>query len=132
MGLFQSKSSVKRSTFQRSFTSRGEQECKDILSKLYPQHQFQRVRPNFLKNPKTGRNLELDCYCPELKLAVEYQGRQHYYYDSHFHKSKKEFYEQLERDHIKQALCIQNGIRLIQVPYTVPNIEEYLQWMLKK
>jgi hypothetical protein len=32
------------------------------------------VRPDFLKNPATGRNLEIDCFNNQLKIGLEYQG----------------------------------------------------------
>ena len=35
------------------------------------------LRPQWLKNPKTGRCLELDIYYPDLKFAIEVQGFQH-------------------------------------------------------
>jgi very-short-patch-repair endonuclease len=107
-------------------------ECQKALQDLYPRYQFEKVRPPFLRNPRTGRNLELDFYCPELRLAVEFQGRQHYVYDKHFHKSQEDFYEQLERDRIKQELCTQHGIRLITVPYTVSDVKEYLRWTTRR
>ena len=57
--------------------SKGEQKCKETLEKIYGK-EFLCVRPDFLRNPETNRKLELDCYNEELKLAVEYNGIQHY------------------------------------------------------
>jgi lipopolysaccharide biosynthesis glycosyltransferase len=37
-----------------------------------------KIRPAWLKNPKTNRRLELDCFSEKLKLAIECQGPQHY------------------------------------------------------
>jgi len=34
-------------------------------------------RPDFLKNPKSGHNLEYDFYIPEAKVAFEIQGIHH-------------------------------------------------------
>lgn len=36
------------------------------------------IRPSWLKNPRTGRNLEIDIYFKSSKIAVEYNGIQHY------------------------------------------------------
>lgn len=77
------------------------------------------IRPDFLRNPNTGKNLELDCYTPRNKTAVEYDGIQHYEYPNPFHRSKKEFNSQVTRDRIKEKLCEENNINLIRVPYTV-------------
>jgi hypothetical protein len=101
---------------------KGEQETCQALEKIYGKP-FVSVRPNFLKNPQTGRNLELDCYNDELKIAAEYNGIQHYVYPNPFHKTEEEFQKQVTRDEIKYQLCEDNGVYLITVPYTVP-IEE--------
>lgn len=108
----------------------GESKCRQVLESLFPGYTFATVRPDFLKNPKTGRNLELDCYCPDLNLAVEYQGEQHYRYPNPYHHSAEDFYGQLERDRIKQELCTRHGVTLIQVPYSVGSIRNYLTWLV--
>lgn len=110
-------------------TSRGEAECRRVLQKYFKKP-FNNCRPDFLRNPVTGGkfNLELDCYDNSLKLAVEYNGAQHYKYIPYFHKNKEAFLNQKYRDELKNHLCIQNNVKLINVPYTVPikNIEEFL------
>lgn len=113
-------------------TSHGEQVCKDFLEKTF-QTRFHKMRPAFLKNPITGQELELDCYNEKLKLAVEYNGQQHYKYIPYFHKSRDSFYNQKYRDKIKRDICKDKGITLIEVPYTeTHNIEEYLSRKLKE
>ena len=112
-------------TIKQSFCSVGEKTCRKVLEKKF-RRPFPKARPHFLRNAITGTNLELDCYNEELKLAVEYNGQQHYKYSPYFHKTKEAFHNQLYRDDIKKRLCKQNNIHLIEVPYTVSNIEEYL------
>lgn len=71
--------------------------CGDVLQgKAIYNH-----RPDWLKNEKTGKNLELDIFYPELKLAIEANGI--------FHK----LYSQKLRDSLKKSLCVKNGIKLI-------------------
>ena len=115
--------------------SKGEIECRRVLEKIFGKS-FSKSRPDFLRNPVTGNsfNLELDCYCPELKLAVEYNGIQHYKYTPYFHKNKDAFTNQKYRDYIKKEKCLQNGILLIDVPYSVKikDIENFLINKLKK
>ena len=114
--------------------SNGEIECRQVLRKIFNKP-FNKTRPNFLNNSVTGGdyNLELDCYDDELRLAIEYNGRQHYDYIPFFHKNKEAFYNQKYRDELKRRMCKDNNIILIEVPYTVKkeNIESYLITKLK-
>lgn len=107
-----------------NFVSRGQQICKLTMEALY-HVPFTTARPNYLVNPETGHNLELDCYNEQLKLAVEYNGKQHYFYDEdkkdRFHKTKEDFLALIRRDDYKQRLCQKYKIYLIVVPYTVKN-----------
>ena len=100
--------------------SKGEAECRRALQHLFGKP-FPSQRPDFLRNPVTGGhfNLELDCYNAELKLAVEYNGVQHYKYVPYFHRNKDHFMNQKYRDDMKRRMCKQNGITLIEVPHTV-------------
>jgi len=115
--------STSRRPTRRSQTSSGEFRCKEFIEFFF-QKSFQKIRPDFLKNPVTGENLELDLYNDELKLAVEYNGAQHYHYNSFMHKNSKDrFQNQQYRDLIKKDLCAKEGIRLIVVPYTIETDE---------
>ena len=71
---------------------------------------FPTVRPEWFKNPVTNKKLELDGYCEELRLAFEYQGRQHSSNDTEF---GGDYLHQQERDQYKVDLCREHGIRLI-------------------
>lgn len=100
--------------------SKGERLCKNYLEYVF-ERPFQKVRPPFLYNTVTNANLELDMFNPELRLACEYHGRQHYEYDGFMHgNSRANFHNQLYRDKEKMELCAKNGVQLIVVPYTVP------------
>ena len=109
--------------------SKGELECRRVLQNIF-QRPFDKNRPDFLRNSVTGNkhNLELDCYNKQLRLAVEYNGRQHYDYIPYFHRNKEAFYNQKYRDEIKKRICKDLNITLIEVPYTVKhrNIQKYL------
>ena len=111
--------------------SKGETQCRDIVSKIFHKP-FIKVRPEFLKNNVTGKNLELDIYNDELKLAIEYNGRQHYDHIPFFHKSYEHFRAQKYRDEIKRMLCKQNGIYLIEVRYDCPDVDTFLKLEAQK
>lgn len=101
------------------FESKGEKICRDTMEKIYGVP-FINVRPSWLKNPLTNRNLELDCYNEKLKLAVEYGGEQHFKWCSFAKQSYTDFRNQVYRDRIKVELCKEHGVYLIVVPYNVP------------
>ena len=111
--------------------SRGEDICRRVLETFYGVP-FQPARPDFLVNPETMRNLELDMYNPDLKLALEYNGVQHYKYPNKFHRSREEHEAQKKRDRIKAEACEKAGINLIIVPYTVPytDIPKFLEELI--
>ena len=115
--------------------SAGEKECRRVLQRIF-RKPFPSRRPDFLRNPVTGGNfnLELDCYNAELALAVEYNGRQHYEYTPHFHRNKEHFLNQKYRDDMKRRITNQNRVVLIEVPYTVkvPKIQSFLVQELRK
>ncbi len=114
--------------------SKGEVECRKVLQTLF-KRPFNKKRPDFLRNSVTGntQNLELDCFCEELKLAVEYNGIQHYKYIPFFHRNKDAFTNQKYRDELKRRMCKDHGIILIEVPYTVsiPEIKKFIMSELR-
>jgi len=115
--------------------SKGEIETKRVLEKIFNKP-FDKIRPDFLNNPVTGgmHNLEIDCYNNDLKLGVEYNGVQHYKFTPFFHKNKESFHNQKYRDELKRRMCKDNGVYLIEVPYTVQHsdIEKFLKQELYK
>lgn len=117
--------------YKNARVSKGEKICKQVLEEIYGK-KFITVRPNFLKNPETNRNLELDCYNHELKIAVEYNGVQHYVWPNFTGQTKEEFTKQLRRDKFKVEQCDKNGVYLITVPYNVPHnmIKDYIIYYL--
>jgi len=115
--------------------SEGELECRRVLREMF-HRPFHKDRPDFLRNPVTGGNfnLELDCFDPELRIAVEYNGAQHYKYIPFFHKNKEAFLNQKYRDQMKRQMCKENGILLIEVPHTIKkeHIRSFLQKELRR
>ena len=99
--------------------SKGEKKCKEFVEFITGKR-FDKVRPEFLKNPVTGHPLELDLYNEELRLAIEYNGSQHYQFNAMMHNNSKDrFQNQQYRDHIKKQLCDQ-----LQLDYPLqPNLD---------
>lgn len=111
----------------KRFVSKGEQECKRVMEEIYGV-EFKSVRPTWLRNPETGCNLELDCYNEDLRLAVEYNGEQHYNWPNYTNQSFEQFIKQARRDIFKREMCDRRGVYLISVPYLIPisKIKEYI------
>ena len=64
-----------------------------------------------------------------MKLAVEYNGIQHYKYVKFFHRNKEHFLNQKYRDEMKKNMCKNNQITLIEVPYYIQynDIENFIK-----
>lgn len=93
-----------------------EEECRLIFEDIY-----KKPFPSVWKSMRDARirgRLQLDGYNEELKIAFEFNGRQHYEYPNHWHKSKREFKAQQFRDTFKREKCKELGITLIEIPYT--------------
>lgn len=116
--------------------------CSIIIQSLTGER-FQSIRPSWLKNPLTGRNMEIDNYNESLSLGIEYNGKQHYVYTPHFHKDAycaydgkvvpgtRHFELQVFRDEMKKSLCDSHGITLLIVPYTIKK-EDLVSYILNK
>lgn len=91
----------------------GEELVRAAMIECFPNKTFERIRPEWLNK------LELDGYDPDLKLAFEYQGIQHFKYVPHFHREDGQFESQLARDVYKRECCIRMGIKLLEIPYMI-------------
>lgn len=89
---------------------KSEQTCR-MIYQYFVRQPFMSCYPKFLGI------LQLDGYCKKYELAFEYNGIQHYTFQSFFHKTYQEFEKQLERDYRKKELCKRYGIILMVVPY---------------
>jgi len=122
---------IKHMESRTALESRGESLCRSILEKYFNKP-FPSSRPDFLNNPETGKNLEIDCFNEELSLGLEYNGGQHYDWPNKFHKTYEEFEAQRRRDQLKREICNKSGIYLITVPYRIPHhrLPEYIEYYL--
>lgn len=97
-----------------------------VLDEVLPgQYYIRNGYYSFLMSPK-GRPMQYDIYYPDLKLAFEYQGKQHYRYSSYFFKDKKQFKYLQKCDQLKKKLSKELGITLIVIDYKKKITPEYI------
>jgi hypothetical protein len=99
-----------------------EEQCKNIVECVF--------NKPFQKAPRWDSpiDMELDMYNKELQIAVEFNGQQHYYFPTKYHKTIDKFNNQIKRDKLRQQKCKDNGITLIAIPYWLS--KEEVTWLL--
>lgn len=102
-------------------SSLGESKIVDILNKEHIK--FER---EYIFNDLRHGAYRFDFYLPRRKIAIEFQGQQHYIFTPHFHKTKTDFKKSQERDRRKISYCLAHNIKLYCIPYwELDNIDTY-------
>lgn len=99
----------------RRYRSIGEEYCCKALEFILNTNVINNIRMNEMRNPNTGRNLELDCWAPEYRIAVEYDGINHRQFVPHFHGTIEKFHKVQANDRLKDILSTNANINLIRV-----------------
>lgn len=94
---------------------KNERRCRRILEDIF-KVDFPTVRPNWLKNPGTKRNLEIDCYNHALRIGLEYSPDASHGALGSFHKTRESLIYQIRKDQWKVKRCKELGITLVVVP----------------
>lgn len=85
-------------------------------------------------SPEWLGRMRLDIYLPELKLAIEHQGEQHYRPIAAF-GGEEAYARVVERDALKRQLCQANGVEVVDVRFdaaiTKPALRQRLQRYLQ-
>ena len=85
------------------------------IKKIFNEYEvIQQFKPYFLYVNKG--QLSFDAYIPKLKIAFEYQGKQHYEPIEYF-GGEESFKKQQYRDKIKKEISKKNNVKLIYVNY---------------
>ena len=109
---------------------RREDELYRLVARLFPTKMIRREA----SPPWLGRQ-RLDIYIPELKLAIEHQGEQHYRPIGAF-GGDQAFATLQERDKRKRTLCQEHGVTVVDIgfdtPLTMPILRSRLRrWLTK-
>lgn len=77
-----------------------------------------------------------DFYLPKYNSLIEYDGKQHYmpvnFCGCSDEDAQKTYIKLKNNDMIKNKYCLNNNIKLIRIPYTIKNVEEYLNEQLQE
>ena len=106
-----------------SFESKGAKKVRKIL---------EAAKVDFQQEARVGDTLlRFDFYIDSLKVAIEFNGKQHYEEIPFFNSSLEEY---VERDIRKKKYCLENNIELIVIPYfyTDEQIKECLLPLINK
>lgn len=79
---------------------------------------FEKIRPDWLQNPHSGKNMELDMYCEELNLAFEYNGIHHY--KAIFGEERLALVQ--FKDQLCVELCKKQGVTLHTIKYLTDKV----------
>ena len=117
---------------------------KRLLDEIFPGEKVQdNERYDWLRSTITNSKMELDRYYPDLKLAFEYDGEQHYSADAFYRiaqtrgqnvtkeQAQKEFDHYVKNDKIKKDICEKLGIKLIVISFDEELSEELIRSKLK-
>ena len=102
---------------------KGEEKIKDILEIKNIEY----IRRYTFDNLKDIDFLSYDFLLPKYNVLIEYNGNQHYSFNSYFHKTLHDFHKQKHHDWLKRKYAISNNFKLISIPYwDFKNIEKIL------
>jgi len=105
-----------------------ENKFRDVLEEITG-HEFPPTWPDWLRNPKTGWEMEIDGYNEELKLGFERSGRQHFEYVEFFHRVYANFESQQARDRHKARILSERGIFMLYPTYELKE-EDYYNFII--
>lgn len=116
---------IKKTASKTPRVSKGEKLCRLIVHKILEERKLvanvlYNHRPDFLCNPETKRNLELDIFVDVIRpfphqFAIEFNGKQHDQFVAKYHKTKRDFEKQQYRDGLKFEICRERKINLIVI-----------------
>lgn len=81
----------------------------------------------WLKSPRTNAKLRLDAFFEKEKLAIEYNGPQHYMLVKKYEQTEEDLKVRQEIDAFKIKICKEHGIKTIVVKYKDIVDENYIK-----
>lgn len=111
--------------FKKSAISKAQRFIIKHIKEKFPNNKIIINDRKTIHNPYTNHYLELDIYLPELCLAIEYDGKQHFQIIES--RGGKEEYDKIQmRDFIKNEVCKELNIKLLRIHYLEKNIKNFI------
>lgn len=83
----------------------------NLLKEIYPHYQI------VYEYPLGDLEQRIDLFIPDLGIAVEYNGEQHYKFISHFHKDETDWNKSVLLDKQKINYLEEKGVKLVIIPF---------------
>lgn len=100
---------------QHDVINKGEWYLKCILDHIVRDFDVHdNARPEWLVSGKGAGRLELDRLYRRAKVAVEFQGAQHFRRGETMNETEEKLAQQIANDNLKAAICMRNKIQLIE------------------
>ena len=91
---------------------------REILERIFDGFEFrENLSPTWMVNPFTGRRLKLDRYYPDLGVAFRFVGMSG---PANRRVSDKELQQEADRNNIREWLCRQQSVTLVQLDVNEP------------
>lgn len=103
----------------------------NMIEKYLTHNQIFHLREVKFDDCKNHYKLPFDFYLPDYDIIIEFDGRQHFepvnFYGCSDERALETHINLKRNDEIKNIYCKERNIKLIRIPYTIKNIEEYLK-----
>jgi len=100
-----------------------------VLEKIF-NNSFPTCYPKWLKSDK-GYKLQIDGYNKKLKFGFEYQGEQHFIFNTHFHRTADTFKRRKQLDRTKKRILKNKNIFMLYPTYKLKK-DDYFEFIKSK
>lgn len=123
---------IPRSTYIKpTYKWTSEELCLKLTKKLYKDSNvLYQYRPFFLRS-SFGGQMSYDIFIQDLKVAIEYQGKQHFE-PVDFFGGKEAFEKTQKRDKEKKELSEKHGIKLVYINFDEPITADLIKTRIEK
>lgn len=89
----------------------------DIVERYFLSNNIKFEKEKRFQGCRNDRPLPFDYYIPDMNICIEVDGEFHFRENSIYTNKHASYERILKRDEIKTRFCLDNGIKLIRLPY---------------